>query len=99
MFFLVTTKPNPVKPSTMQENMAQFWEWIDPLVQDGRAKHVFTNVSRGAVIIFEVDSPEAMHKIINEWAECMPTTFEVTLLLPKKVQERAAFAGTSPMKP
>ncbi len=99
MHFLVISTVRSDKPSTLQEEARQFWEWLDPLVQEGVAQHVFTKIGRGAVIIFDVESPERMHKIINEWSECIPASFEVTPLLPKKVQERMAFAGVKPIKP
>ena len=49
------------------------------------------------MIIFEVDSRETLHKLVNQWAECVPATFEVHALLPNAHQERIARAGTGPM--
>lgn len=60
-------------------------------------KHVYTKLGRGAVIIFDVDSHESMHKLVNQWAECVPATFEVEALLPKEHQEQIARAGIGPM--
>ena len=63
----------------------------------GTAKHIYTKLGRGAVIVFDVDSHETLHKLVNQWAECVPATFEVHALLPKEHQERIARAGTGPM--
>jgi hypothetical protein len=98
MNFLVISTPRAEKPSAARENQKQFWEWLDPLARDGTAKHIYTKLGRGAVVIFDVDSHETMHKLVNQWAECVPATFEVHALLPKEHQERIARAGTSPMK-
>jgi hypothetical protein len=49
------------------------------------------------VIIFDVDSRETLHKLVNQWAECVPATFEVEALLPKEHQERIARARTNAM--
>ena len=64
---------------------------------NGTAKHIYTKLGRGAVIIFDVDSHETLHKLINQWSECVPATFEVHALLPKEHQERIAKSGTNPM--
>ena len=45
------------------------------------------------MIIFDVDSHETMHKLVNLWAECVPATFEVEALLSKEHQESIARAG------
>ena len=98
MHFLVISTPRADKPSAARENQTQFWDWLDPLVANGTAKHVYTKLGRGAVIIFDVDSHETMHKLVNQWAECVPATFELHALLPKEHQERIARAGTNPMR-
>ena len=49
------------------------------------------------MIIFDVESHADLHKIVNQWSELVPATFEVEALLPKEHQERIAAAGTNPM--
>jgi hypothetical protein len=98
MYFLVISTPRPEKPSAARANQKQWWDWLNPLVASGVAKHVYTKLGRGAVIIFEVDSHETLHKLVNQWSECVPATFEVEALLPKDHQQRIAAAGTDPMK-
>ncbi len=97
MHFLVISTPRPEKPSAARENQKQWWDWLKPLKASGVAKHVYTKLGRGAVIIFDVDSHEALHKLVNQWSECVPATFEVTALLPAEHQEQIAIAGTNPM--
>lgn len=97
MHFLIISTPRAEKTSIAREDQRQFWEWLHPLAANGTAKHVYTKLGRGAAIIFEVESPETMHKLINQWAECVPATFEVHALLPGEHQERIARAGTNPM--
>ena len=70
MHFLVISTPRADKPATARDNQKQFWDWLDPLVATGTAKHVYTKLSRGAVV--NVDSHEMMHKHVNQWAECVP---------------------------
>jgi hypothetical protein len=97
MHFLVISTPRPEKPSIARENQKQWWDWLEPLRANGTAKHVYTKLGRGAVIVFEVDSHEAVHKLVNQWAECVPATFEVEALLPFEHQQAIARAGTNPM--
>ena len=97
MHFLVISTPRADKPSAARENQTLFWDWLAPLKAAGSAKHVYTKLGRGAVIVFDVDSHETMHKLVNQWAECVPATFEIHALLPADHQERIARAGTNPM--
>ncbi|MBI3042014.1 MAG: hypothetical protein HYY78_04220 [Betaproteobacteria bacterium] len=97
MYFLVISTPKPEKPSTIREDQKRWWDWLNALVERGVAKHVYTKLGRGAVIIFDVDSHETVHKLLNQWAEFVPATFEVEALLPKEYQERIAMTRTNPM--
>lgn len=97
MHFLVISTPRAEKPSAVREGQKQWWEWLNPLIERGVAKHVYTKLGRGAVVIFDVDSHETLHKLVNQWAECVPATFQVEALLPKEHQERIAMAGLNPM--
>jgi muconolactone delta-isomerase len=97
MHFLVISTPRADQPSAARGKQTQFWDWLAPLKANGTAKHVYTKLGRGAVIIFDVDSHETMHKLVNQWSECVPATFEVQALLPAEHQERIARAGTNPM--
>jgi hypothetical protein len=97
MYFLVISTPKAEPPSAARGNQKQWWDWLDPLVKSGTAKHVYTKLGRGAVIIFDVDSHETLHKLVNQWSETIPATFEVEALLPGDHQKRIAMAGTNPM--
>jgi hypothetical protein len=96
--YLVISTPRPEKPSEARANQKAWWDWLNPLVASGVAKHVYTKLGRGAVIIFEVDGPADIHKLVNQWSECVPATFEVEALLPADHQKKIAAAGTNPMK-
>jgi hypothetical protein len=98
MHFLVISTPAATKPSGMRGGQTQWWDWVNALIADGSAAHVYTKLGRGAVIIFDVDKPEAVHKYVNQWNELVPATFEIIPLLPKEHQERIARAGTNPMQ-
>lgn len=97
MHFLVISTPRAEKPSAARDNQKGWWDWVNALAKAGTARHIYTKLGRGAVIIFDVDSHETLHKLVNQWAEHVPATFEVHALLPKEHQERIAKAGANPL--
>ena len=97
MHYLVISTPAPVKPSDVRATQKKWWDWVNALIDDGTAKHVYTKLGRGAVIIFDVKGPEVVHKLVNQWNELVPATFEVEPLLPKEHQERIAKTGINPL--
>jgi len=98
MHFLCISTPRAGKPSEARGNQKAFWDWLRPLEESGVAKHVYVRLGRGAVIIFDVDSHETMHKLLSQWTECVPASFEVHALMTKDYQEKIARAGTDPHK-
>ena len=39
------------------------------------------STGRGAVAIFDVDSNDVLHRLLNEWSEIMPAKFDIYPLL------------------
>jgi hypothetical protein len=37
---------------------------------------IYPRVGRGAVAIFDVESNEVLHRILNEWADIIPARFD-----------------------
>ncbi len=98
MNYLVISTPKAEQPSAMRGVQMKWWDWINDLKARGVALSVHTKLGRGAVVIFNVAAPEDLHKIVNQWNELVPATFEVEALLPGEHQERIARAGTNPMQ-
>ncbi len=97
MHFLVISTPRAERPSGMRDVQIKWWDWINDLTAKGIAKHVYTKLGRGAVVIFDVDAHETVHKLVNQWNEYVPATFEVEALLPGSHQEKIARARTNPL--
>ena len=87
MLFLVISTPAPTKPSAVNASRRQFWRWIDPHLASGTAKSVYARPGRGAVVVFDVESNEALHALLTEWAEMIPATFELYPLISPKAAE------------
>lgn len=81
MLFLVISTPRPDKPSNIVAARSSYWDWMRPLLEAGTARSVYARVGRGAVALFDVDSNETLHRLINEWSDIMPAQFEVHPLL------------------
>ncbi|HXI05921.1 MAG: DUF3303 family protein [Bradyrhizobium sp.] len=75
--FLVISNPRPERPSDMASLRQSFWPWIGAYETKGVCKHIYARVGRGAVAVFDVESNEALHRILNEWADIIPAGFEV----------------------
>ncbi len=82
MNFIVTSSPAPVRPSTAHEGRRAFREWMQSQLKSGVVKHAYARIGRGAIVVFDVESHEALHALLNQWTECVPATFEVAAIMP-----------------
>jgi muconolactone delta-isomerase len=81
MLFLVISTPRPERPTTLIEVRSRYWDWMRPLLDSGRSRFVYARTGRGAVALFDVDSNETLHRLINEWSDIVPAHFEIYPLL------------------
>jgi len=81
MLFLVISTPRPEKPTSMASTRHSYWDWMNPLLESGLAKSVHARVGRGAVALFDVDSTETLHRLMNEWGDIVPAHMDVYPLL------------------
>ena len=81
MLFLVISTPRPERPTTQAQARIRYWNWLNPLLEKGVAKSAYARAGRGAVVLFEVDSNETLHKLMNEWADIIPAHMDVYPLL------------------
>ncbi len=84
MLFLVISSPAPVKPSSVTATRQAYWKWMDPLLKSGTAKSAYARTGRGAVVVFDVKSHEALHALLTEWSDMIPATFELHPLIDPK---------------
>jgi hypothetical protein len=81
MLFLVISEPRPERPSSVAGARQSYWKWIQPLIDAGEVRSVHAKVGRGAVVLFDVASNEALHAHLNAWADIIPATFQVHALI------------------
>lgn len=98
MLYLVISSPRPEAPSAIRQRQKQFWDWFDSLSEQGTVRHVYARLGRGLVAVMEVDAPETLHALLNQWAEFIPASFEVQSLMSRDHQAqlvRTAAAAAS----
>jgi hypothetical protein len=75
--FLVISTPRPERPSEVAAQRQGFWPWIGRHEASGICKHIYARVGRGAAAVFDVESHDQLHRILNEWADIVPAEFDV----------------------
>jgi hypothetical protein len=99
MLFMVISTPRPDQPSKMRPSQRGWWDWIRPLQGSGIVQAVYVKIGRGAAVVFEVESNEQLHDLVNQWSEHIPAEFQVLPLARAEHQERIArAAGRGPRR-
>jgi muconolactone delta-isomerase len=75
--FLVISTPRPERPTEVAAQRQGFWPWIGRYEASGVCKHIYARVGRGAAAVFNVESNDQLHRILNEWADIIPAEFDV----------------------
>jgi hypothetical protein len=88
MLFLVVSTPRPERPTDVASSRQSFWPWVAKYQESGVCRHVYARAGRGAVAVFEVASNEALHLILNEWADIIPAHFDTYPLVDLEATKR-----------
>ena len=88
MLFLVISTPRPERPSDFAKLRQSFWPWIAKYEAAGVCLHIYPRVGRGAIAVFDVESNEALHQILNEWADIIPAHFDTYPLVNLEATKR-----------
>jgi muconolactone delta-isomerase len=92
MLFLVVSTPRPERPSEMAKTRQSFWPWIAGYQARGVCRHIYARVGRGAVAVLDVEDNDALHRILNEWADIIPAHFDTYPLIDADAAKRALAA-------
>tara|TARA_B110000116_G_scaffold56364_1_gene47878 strand:- start:178 stop:468 length:291 start_codon:yes stop_codon:yes gene_type:complete len=94
MLFLVISNPAPTRPSDAREARKSFWPWVEDKLDKGIARSFYPRTGRGAVAVFDVESHEELHRLLNEWADAVPAEFTLyPLMEPESI---ASFLNEEP---
>jgi hypothetical protein len=92
MLFLIVSTPPPERPTELAAARQSFWHWIARHEASGVCRHIYPRVGRGAVAVLDVESNEALHLILNEWADIIRAHFDTYPLVDLEATN-ACFAG------
>src|ERR1700730_14875786 len=88
MLFLVVSTPRPERPSELAQTRQSYWPSIAKYQANGVCRHVYARVGRGAVAVFDVENNDALHRILNEWADIIPVHFDTFPLIDAEAANR-----------
>ena len=75
MLFPVVSTPWPERPSELARARRPFWPWMEKYQASGVCRHLYARAGRGAVAILDIEGNEALHKMLNEWADIISAHF------------------------
>jgi len=88
VLFLVVSTPRPERPSELAKARQSFWPWIAGYQERGVCRHIYARAGRGAVAILDVEDNDALHRILNEWADIIPAHFDTYPLIDAEAAKR-----------
>src|SRR5262249_23991597 len=88
MLFLVVSTPRPERPSELAQTRQAYWPSIAKYQPCGVCRHIYARAGRGAVAVFEVEDNDALHRILNEWADIIPVHFDTYPLIDAEAANR-----------
>jgi hypothetical protein len=88
MLFLVVSTPRPERPSELAQTRQSFWPWIAQYEARGVCRQIYARVGRGAVAVLDVADNNALHQILNEWADIIPAHFDTYPLIDAEAAKR-----------
>jgi muconolactone delta-isomerase len=88
MLFLVVSTPRPERPSELAKTRQSFWPWIAGYEARGVCRHIYARAGRGAVAVLDVEDNDALHRILNEWADIIPAHFDTYPLIDSETAKR-----------
>ncbi len=88
MLFLLISNPHPSRPEEVKKARLEFWSWVSDLKSKSKVICVYPRVGRGVVVIFEVSSNEELHKLMTQWSNIVPASFDVYPLITPSEAEK-----------
>ena len=77
MLYLVVVTPHPSKPKDVKAARLEVTAWIKDLKSENKVVCFYPRVGRGAAIIFDVSSNDELHKLLTQFLNIIPATFDI----------------------
>ncbi len=91
MLYLVMSTPHPSRPKEVKGARLEFRSWITDLRSKNKIVCFYPKTGRGSVVILDVSSNDELHKLLTEWLNIVPVSFEIyPLATPAEAEELLA---------
>jgi muconolactone delta-isomerase len=88
MLFLVISSPHPSKPEDVKNARLEFRSWITDLKSENKVVCFYPRVGRGSVVILNVSSNDELHRLLTQWSDIVPVSFDIyPLATPAEAEE------------
>jgi len=88
MIYLVISTPHPSKPEDVKSARLEFRSWITDLKSKNKLVCFYPRVGRGSIVILDVSSNDELHKLMTEWLNIVPVSFDIyPLTTPSEAEE------------
>ena len=88
MLYLMISTPHPSKPEDVKNARLEFRSWINDLKSKNKVVCFYPRVGRGSVVIFDVSSNDELHKLMTQWTNIVPVSFDIyPLATPSEAEE------------
>ena len=88
MLYLVISTPHPSKPEDVKKARIEFRSWIKDLKSKNKLVCFYPRVGRGSVVILDVSSNDELHKLMTQWTNIVPVSFDIyPLATPSEAEE------------
>ena len=77
MLYLVISTPHPSKPEGVKNARLEFRSWIKNLKSENKVICFYPRVGRGSIVVFDVSSNDEIHKLMTQWLNIVPVSFDV----------------------
>ena len=88
MLYLVISTPHPSRPEDVKNARLEFRSWINDLKSKNKLVCFYPRVGRGSIVILDVSSNDELHKLMTEWLNIVPVSFDIyPLTTPSEAEE------------
>jgi len=88
MLYLVISTPHPSKPEDVKNARLEFRSWIKDLRSQNKLVRFYPRVGRGSIVILDVSSNDELHKLMTQWLNIVPVSFDIyPLTTPSEAEE------------
>lgn len=87
MLYLVISTPHPSRPKDVKESRLEWRSWLKDLKSKNKVVCFYPKLGRGAIVLFDVSSNDELHKLMTQWLNIIPVSFDIYPLPTPSLEE------------